>query len=1010
MRGRSARGSIWLALIACVVLQPATGAKPAPDLSGSWVRDPRASDDPVEKAEAQNVQTGAPRRRPWGISFPGGVWYPGSGRGRGGGGGGAGGGPGALPARHTGQRPARRRSGRRAAVPMAAGRQLADRPAAEAPGGGRGGGGAGRGGRTVAAPEVEHIARGVEAIKIEHREPQLTVRDANGETRVLFTDGRVVGDGIGTKTVAVWRGDTLEVDTRGSLGSKSETWSLDGDQLTVTTAFDLGRGGGFTFTTVYDRVEGSERAGDDDAGSSRGGRCCSGAARRGASDRLARTSPTADAARRPDRDESEPTQPDFDEPADESRAGISKIRLLPPPPKPGGGLLSGKVAFDTLTIDPEVAVVEFYLDGERVSRRAWPPFETKLTLADPPREQVVRAVALAANDRVLGEDSLVVNRVDPPFRVRIASIARTTGGALEVRADVSLPRRAELERVAFFLGDRPLGEMTRPPFVARVEAADVDPEAFVRVVATLRDGRERENVALLDEKVFVEHVDVRMVELQLVVTDRTGTAVGGLGVEDFEVIEGEQTHRPEHLYPAERVGLLLGLAIDSSGSMWPLWDQTRSAARYFLDHTLRERDRAFLVDFDSELRLIEPPTADRQSLAWGLERLSPHGGTVLYDSILFSMLQYEGEHGRRALIVLTDGVDSESRSDPRRAIEFGRRLGVPVYVIALSGVPGAAASGPGWQHSSARTTAALEEAAARNELRLITDPTGGRLFNVVTAEQMSRAFAEIQEELHRQYVLTYYTERQPGEGGAPEVRVKRAGASRCAAPCRSSPSSSALHSCGRAPATASLVRLRVDDRLVRQALAGEPRLARRAAAAVLDHPDHDQVLLRVDAEPGAADAVPPVLALRQRVIGGAVGPLDDREVDAERVAGVADHRVDLGDRTREAGWCASASPSRASGSACRRARRRSPASARSGCSPSRSRPGRRHRRRTWPRSGTRPCPGSPACRPCRGRRAATAAPAFSGGTQNAVSFMPSGSKIVSFRYWSNGLPESTSTR
>ena len=287
--------------------------------------------------------------------------------------------------------------------------------------------------------------------------------------------------------------------------------------------------------------------------------------------------------------------------------------------------------------------------------------------------------------------------------------------------------------------------------------------------ATLRDGRERENVALLDEKVFVEHVDVRMVELQLVVTDRTGTAVGGLGVEDFEVIEGGQTRRPENLHPAERVGLLLGLAIDSSGSMWPLWDQTRSAASYFLDHTLRERDRAFLVDFDSELRLIEPPTADRQVLAWGLERLSPHGGTVLYDSILFSMLQYEGEHGRRALIVLTDGVDSESRSDPKRAIEFGRRLGVPVYVIALSGAP-ASASGPGWQHSSARTTAALGEAAARNELRLITDPTGGRLFNVVTPEQMSRAFAEIRDELHRQYVLTYYSDLQPGEGGAPEVQ------------------------------------------------------------------------------------------------------------------------------------------------------------------------------------------------------------------------------------------------
>jgi Ca-activated chloride channel family protein len=765
MRGRSARGSIWLALIACVVLQPASGAKPAPDLSGSWVRDTSASDDPVEKAEAQSVQTGAPRRRPWGISFPGGVWYPGAGRGptRGGTGGGAGGPWGGTPG-----------AGSPGSGPGGGGGPYGGGP----PGGGTSGGGGAGGGRgggsnrspALGAAEVEQIARGIEAIKIDHREPQLTVRDANGETRVLFTDGRVLGDGIGSKTVAVWRGDTLEVDTRGSLGSKSEKWSLDGEQLRVTTTFDPGRGGGFTFNTVYDRVEGSERADERDAarvaevdavpGSRRGG---SAPADLPDTDSVS-TGPDGAAG----------DEADLLDAADESRAGISKIRLLPPSPKPGGGLLSGKVGFDTLTIDPEVAVVEFYLDGERVSRRAWPPFETKLTLADPPREQVVRAVALAANDRVLGEDSLVVNRVDPPFKVRVASIARTSGGALEVRADLSMPRRGELERVAFFLGDRALGEMTRPPFVARVESADVDPETFVRVVATLRDGRERENVALLDEKVFVEHVDVRMVELQLVVTDRTGTAVGGLGVEDFEVLEGNQTRRPENLYPAERVGLLLGLAIDSSGSMWPLWDQTRSAARYFLDHTLGERDRAFLVDFDSELRLVESPTADRQSLAWGLERLSPHGGTVLYDSILFSMLQYEGEHGRRALIVLTDGVDSESRSDPRRAIEFGRRLGVPVYVIALSGTSGTAA-GPGWQHSSARTTASMEEAAARNELRLITDPTGGRLFHVVTPEQMSRAFAEIQEELHRQYVLTYYTERQPGEGGAPEVRVKRAG-------------------------------------------------------------------------------------------------------------------------------------------------------------------------------------------------------------------------------------------
>jgi VWFA-related protein len=437
-------------------------------------------------------------------------------------------------------------------------------------------------------------------------------------------------------------------------------------------------------------------------------------------------------------------------------------------------LLAGKILFDTLTMDSAVAAVEFFVDGERAARRGWPPFEARLTLADPPREQVVRAVALAANDRVLGDDELVVNRVDSPFLVRVASIERTASGDLEVRAEVSTPRDATLERVALYLGDRLLAETSQPPFQFLVAARDVEPQGFVRVVVTLPDGSEREDVALLEEGVLAERIEVRLVELQVLVTDRTGAAVSDLGIEDFEIVEGSEQRRPERLYPSDRVALLLGLAIDSSGSMWPLWDETLAAARYFLDSTLGARDRAFLVDFDSELRLVEPPTADRDALAWGLERLSPHGGTALYDSILFSMLQYEQERGRRALVVLTDGVDSESRSDPRRTIELGRRLGVPVYVIALRGADGAQL-GPGIRRSSASAAEAAALAEARNQLRLVTDPTGGRMFHVVTAEQVARAFAEIQSELRRQYVLTYYTDRPPSEEVRPVVTVRRPG-------------------------------------------------------------------------------------------------------------------------------------------------------------------------------------------------------------------------------------------
>jgi len=214
------------------------------------------------------------------------------------------------------------------------------------------------------------------------------------------------------------------------------------------------------------------------------------------------------------------------------------------------------------------------------------------------------------------------------------------------------------------------------------------------------------------------------------------------------------------------VALVLGLAIDSSGSMSRLWQATQSAARQFLETTLQKKDRAFLVDFDSNLRLLQSLTGDKQALFDALDRLVPRGGTALYDSILFSLLQYDGEPGRRALIVLTDGFDSESRADPNRAIDFGIRLGVPIYAITMS-------AGRGVRIPS--RSGFSNEDMARGELAVVTDPTGGRFFRANTMEQVNNAFAQIQDELRKQYVLTYYSERAPEAGVLPKVKINRKG-------------------------------------------------------------------------------------------------------------------------------------------------------------------------------------------------------------------------------------------
>jgi len=294
------------------------------------------------------------------------------------------------------------------------------------------------------------------------------------------------------------------------------------------------------------------------------------------------------------------------------------------------------------------------------------------------------------------------------------------------------------------------------------------------VVAHLVDGRTIEDVELIHGAAIQEEIDVHLVQLQVLVTNKQGDPLKGLRKEHFQIRDRGKRREPAGLFVADDVSLLLGLAVDSSGSMRSLWSQTRSAAERFLESTLTERDEGFLVDFDTSLNLVEPRTGDLSALRAGLATLEPGGGTALYDSILYSLVQFDRQQGRRALVVITDGFDIDSQADPKRTIEFGKKLGVPIYIIAMEqevtgrsgprlgavrGGVGIRAGGLGGNRGAVHT------------LHVVTEPTGGRMFRARTTEQLSRAFAQINSDLRSQYVLTYYTDSPPEPGSPPEVDV-----------------------------------------------------------------------------------------------------------------------------------------------------------------------------------------------------------------------------------------------
>ena len=561
-----------------------------------------------------------------------------------------------------------------------------------------------------------------DSLDIEFPERHVLITNAVGERVRLPIDGLPRADRTNNVSRALIAEDSLEIVTAGANQAWLwiETFYRQGDRLvhlTETQNFSIPD---LRFRTVYDHADGLPA----------------------------------------------PVRPGSVEPP----AGTAAIRIVPPR-RPYRGLLVGPVDIQTLVIDPLVQSVEFFLDEAPVKQARKAPFRARIRLDDPPRPQTLEVRAYRDPGGFAGSDRIVLNRLDSPFAVRIAGI-RPEGEddpALHVAANVSVPRTAALERVAFYRGDHPVatfedldaaanrGEARTIPVNALIEG--ISPGDFVRVTARLADGREMEDAEILQGTEHRSEIDVQLVQLQVLVVDRKGNPVGDLKATDFEVREKGAWRPAENLHVSDDVPLVLGIAIDSSESMHFVWRQLHDVVRVFFEGALAVDDRAFLVDFDDTVRAVQPLTASRPLLKARLHRLLAQGGTALNDGLLFSLLQFRNEPGRRALIVVTDGDDHHSRAKRAQVTEYAERVGVPIYFITL-----------GWSEPRGPL------------VKRLSRQTGGRLFRIhpgqsrtALGREMRQVFDRINEDLRHQNVLTYYSEQPPGAGIEPEVRSTRTG-------------------------------------------------------------------------------------------------------------------------------------------------------------------------------------------------------------------------------------------
>jgi Ca-activated chloride channel homolog len=240
----------------------------------------------------------------------------------------------------------------------------------------------------------------------------------------------------------------------------------------------------------------------------------------------------------------------------------------------------------------------------------------------------------------------------------------------------------------------------------------------------------------------VIHLNANEVDLIFTVTDKHGHYIPNLQQSDFALLDDQKAPaRVNSFHQQINLPLRVGIVVDASTSIRSRFQFEQQAATEFLLQVVKPRsDRAFVMGFDVTPTLEQPWTDNLDALEAGINRMRPGGGTALFDAVYTAcrddLLSERGpEPVRKAMILISDGDDNQSRAYLDDAVKMCQRADTIVYAISTN-----------WTPSRGRGDQVLTRLA---------EATGGQAFFPPSVEEMSASFKNIEDELRSQYALTY---------------------------------------------------------------------------------------------------------------------------------------------------------------------------------------------------------------------------------------------------------------
>jgi VWFA-related protein len=288
----------------------------------------------------------------------------------------------------------------------------------------------------------------------------------------------------------------------------------------------------------------------------------------------------------------------------------------------------------------------------------------------------------------------------------------------------------------------------------------------------------------------VVRVETNLVQLNVGVVDRQGRAITNLSRGDFVIYENDVA-QPIQSFEPTTTPFSLVMMLDMSGSTITIRQQIKQAAWRFLD-ALAPEDRVAVVAFNQKIEMLTPGfTTDRRKIAYGIEIAEGRGETQFYKALDYSLKQLAKEGRRRkAIIVLTDGIDTELRNADRTqaahaqtneeaiasikpdsspalnaVLNAADRQGVTIFPLALP-------SGDPKRLPLPDPTIIAIYTSARTRLQTLADRTGGYLNEIRRLEEMGRLYAQVAASLRTLYTISYQATGQRQRGSWRKVRVE----------------------------------------------------------------------------------------------------------------------------------------------------------------------------------------------------------------------------------------------